>query len=62
MIPCWVVEGVLDDVVDQKHNGTVAVVAFDDGLETFLAGSVPDLQFDVELLVDFDDFGGKLDP
>ena len=53
--------GVLDDAVDQKYNRAVSVVTFDDGLKTFLAGGVPDLQFDIEFIIYLNDLGSELD-
>lgn len=49
-----------DDAIDKKNDWAVAIVAFDDGFEAFLSRSVPYLQFNIELIIDFDDFGSKL--
>jgi hypothetical protein len=62
MIFNYIERSVLDDAVDQKNDGAISIVTLDDRLEAFLASSIPNLEFDVELIIDLDDFGSELNP
>jgi hypothetical protein len=52
----------LHNTVDQKYDRTISIVTFDYRFEALLSCSVPYLQLDVKLLVDFDHFGGEFNP
>mgnify|MGYP000913896199 CR=1 FL=1 len=45
------------DVIDQYYYMRVAIEALDDGVKSFLACSIPEFEFDIEVLINFDDFG-----
>ena len=53
-------EFLLDNTKDQEYHRAVPIIAFDDGLETLLPCSIPNLQFNVELVVDFYDLRSEL--
>ena len=49
------------DGVDEEDDGDVAIEGVDDGAEGFLAGGVPDLEFDGEGGGEVDGFGAVFD-
>ena len=48
------------DIIDEKYRRCIAIESLDDGSETFLAGSIPDLKFDLVVLINGDGLGGKI--
>lgn len=61
--PQWDVfeTGMIANIVDKQHAYRIAIVRFGDGAKAFLAGSVPELQFDACAVGHFDDACKEVD-